>query len=489
MAEKGGNKGMLILIVGGGLFLVGLVVVLVIVKNASEAPSQGIQSTSVNRDKSTSILDVNTEVQSYIAAMSVEKEDMNRQIKSQSRSLLQVQERMNKEINEIQTNLKSQDGIILDKMDKLIKSNAEFTQVLTKRMETVEIQMRAFEKEKRSFIEDQKNILRKMKSYEKSVKDQAASSKASLAMTTKKITMDLKGSAKTSEDEGMTYDAKPEDVLGDLGNSLRGGEGSASSDLDPLAAVGAATPTYTTIKPLVKIELNKNSEKKQKFGSSKYSVILPAGSEAKAKLVYGVHAPVGGNPAPMILKVKGKFFGPNGSSLPLNDVVVIAKAVGQKAKSRALVQVTTISGVTAKGKAFAVKANGYVIGKDAIAGIEGKLLDSPPNFFFKYTGMGALSAAAAALSDSTTETRVDSTGQQFTNIKPGKVAQNAAYTGLSNAISKSADVVNRRLESWEEIVVVDGDQEVVVVILEPVKLEAYDADSFSTTMSNHEGLY
>jgi hypothetical protein len=282
--------------------------------------------------------------------------------------------------------------------------------------------------------------------------------------------MDYSGGLK----EGVTtFNLDSKDLNGAL-NSVGRGVGLGSNEGMERISLGTVDPS------------------KLQKGASSAKVVIPAGSQAKATLLYGAHAPVGGQPAPMLFRVDDLFLGPNGSSVPLKDVMIIGKAVGQKAKERAIVEVVSISGVTPRGVSFNVSGgggSGYVIGPDAMAGIKGKLFDAPPGFFLKYTGMGMLQAGASALVESTTTTETDINGRQFSNIKPGKVATNAAYSGLSGAISKTADLFSRRLEAWEELVEVDANQQVVVVLLKPVIIEELEVTSGDEAQTIHYGLY
>jgi hypothetical protein len=180
----------------------------------------------------------------------------------------------------------------------------------------------------------------------------------------------------------------------------------------------------------------------------------------------------------------------------LTGVKVIGKARGQEADARVVVEIIAISGVTVMGRSFYATAKGgdgamgYVIGRDARAGIPGVLKDAPPGYFAKYAGLGGLQAFAAGLAESTTETSTDATGRQFSNVISGKQAENAAYVGLSGAIGKTAELWSEKLESWEKMVVTQPRQDVVIMTLQPVTIEEIDVEQFSMlSQRHHTGLY
>ena len=227
---------------------------------------------------------------------------------------------------------------------------------------------------------------------------------------------------------------------------------------------------------------------KSKFEIKTPVVTIPAGSMVKAKLVFGAHAPLTGEPAPMIFKLLDIIRGPSRSSVPLGEAIMIGKAKANVSASRADVQVVGISGVSPIGQAYSHKMNGYVVGGDAQAGISGKLIDLPPGAFLKTGFVGFLAAGADALRGATVSSQTDGYGGTTQNVIPGQEAKNAAYTGLADAFGKIGDVFSKRMSEHITVVEVKPNQEVVVVVLEPIVLEVVEYDMFSNKATFNEGI-
>jgi hypothetical protein len=202
------------------------------------------------------------------------------------------------------------------------------------------------------------------------------------------------------------------------------------------------------------------------------TMTIPALSKVKARVVHGLLAPADGNPAPILFHVGQAWVGPMHSRTPLQGIMMLGMAKGKTNGSRAEIELSIISGVTPNGEAFTVNARGYVLGPDGHLGIKGILRDVPPGYWKKVTPLNFLSAGAAALAETTTQTQSDISGQQFSNIKAGKELSNAAYSALSATISDAANVFNRRLRDWKTAVEIDPLQDVTLILVDEVPVEA-----------------
>jgi hypothetical protein len=193
-------------------------------------------------------------------------------------------------------------------------------------------------------------------------------------------------------------------------------------------------------------------------------------------MIHGTMAPVSGSPAPMLFHVGNAMVGPMDSRVPLQGINMMGMAKGISNGARAEIEIVGISGVTPSGEAFSLQCTGYVIGPDTMVGVKGILRDIPEGYFKKILPANFLSAGAAAFANSTMQTTESMNGQQFSNIKPGQEVKNAMLTGLSQTVTEATDVLNKRLRDWKSAVEISMGQEVVIVILDQVKVEAMSVD-------------
>ena len=281
--------------------------------------------------------------------------------------------------------------------------------------------------------------------------------------------------------EKSEYKPMPELKL-DLGDTSSAGnnQGSVGSSFLPsYEGIGKGKPAFgmddpsliaglkysATMTTLGSVDIGKD-------GPGGPKLVIPALSRVKASIIHGAMAPVTGKPAPLLFYVGTAWVGPNHSRVPLQGIMIVGMATGQTNGSRAIVEPVLISGVTPNGEAFSLPCNGYVIGKDAMEGIKGILRDVPPGYWMKVTPLNFLSAGAAAMADSTKQTTSTYGGQQFTNTTPGKELAGAGYSALSKSLTEAADVFNRRLRDWQICVEVEPKQDVVIVLLQEVIVNA-----------------
>lgn len=103
--------------------------------------------------------------------------------------------------------------------------------------------------------------------------------------------------------------------------------------------------------------------------------IIGAGDSVRVKLLAGVHAPTDGTPYPVVFKLIGDIYGPDGSALPLGEARLIAAAQGSLPDSRALFRLTSLNARMPSGQRKVLSCDGWIVGEDGVRGMEGVLID------------------------------------------------------------------------------------------------------------------
>lgn len=250
-----------------------------------------------------------------------------------------------------------------------------------------------------------------------------------------------------------------------------------------------AAPTSTSVKRYYPKAKFKGTPVKKKSAELQ----IPGGVVIRARLMYGAHAPIGGKEAPMVFHADTNAYGPQGSVVPLKGVRFVGKAVGEKSTKKAKVQIVAVSGIGPGNIGYFEKVNGVVYGKDGMDGIAGTLREKPKGWFWQSTAVGALGQAAIGFQEAQKETTQNQfTGQQVSNVKPGKEAQNAALAGLAKGFGDMSTLLNKRLDNFTEMVDVQGFQEVTIVLLETVTIKGYEIKPSKFTKKSKtgdDGLY
>ena len=102
---------------------------------------------------------------------------------------------------------------------------------------------------------------------------------------------------------------------------------------------------------------------------------ISAGDSVQVELLTGVHARTDGDPYPVLFKLVGDVYGPDGSALPLGEARISARAQGSLIDHRAIIRLEDLNITLADGSRKSVRVDGYVVGEDGIVGMEGLLID------------------------------------------------------------------------------------------------------------------
>ena len=169
-----------------------------------------------------------------------------------------------------------------------------------------------------------------------------------------------------------------------------------------------------------------------------------AGDSVRLKLLAGVRAPTDGTPYPVVFKLIGDVYGPDGSALPLGEARLIAAAQGSLVDSRVLYRLSSLNIRLPSGRNDVIPVDGWVVGEDGIRGMEGVLID-PFGKAIGATGIaGGLSAfgSAAASNQVTSQTNVYG---GTTSIVTGDDMTYAAGKAISGAANAYSDLIKERL--------------------------------------------
>ena len=99
------------------------------------------------------------------------------------------------------------------------------------------------------------------------------------------------------------------------------------------------------------------------------------GDSVRLKLLAGVSAPTDGTPYPVVFKLIGDVYGPDGTALPLGEARLVAAAQGSLVDSRVLYRLSSLNIRLPSGRNDVIPVDGWVVGEDGIRGMEGILID------------------------------------------------------------------------------------------------------------------
>lgn len=233
--------------------------------------------------------------------------------------------------------------------------------------------------------------------------------------------------------------------------------------------------------------------------AEKKVAFIGAGDSVRIKLLAGVNAPTDGTPYPVLFKVIGDVYGPDGSSLPLGEARLIAAAQGSLTDSRALFRLTSMNIRLPSGERKVVNVDGWVVGEDGIRGMQGILIDPIGQAIGGAAVAGGLQGLAQGFQASRTSvTRaqrevVGPNGNLITVTDPdggfatsvtGNVGEYAAATGLSYGAREWANIIRDRLRELVPVVQVYSDREGTAVFAKSVKIE----NLYDELANSEEGL-
>ncbi len=213
---------------------------------------------------------------------------------------------------------------------------------------------------------------------------------------------------------------------------------------------------------------------KTEVPSVKQVSYLPGGSMARAVLLTGADAPVGGKPFPVLVALKEAFASPNSYSVPLKGCFALGKAEGNASSERADIQIVRMSCVLPDGKAFEQEVTGYLVGDDGKQGIPGKLVDKEGRkiAFAAIAGVGAGLARAFGQQQ---VTNVVTDSGAVTSTVTGDALTFGLASGAQGAAGEMQKYFQKQAERLFPVVEIDAGKNVTLVMLSGVKIWGLEA--------------
>ena len=169
-----------------------------------------------------------------------------------------------------------------------------------------------------------------------------------------------------------------------------------------------------------------------------------AGDSVRLKLLAGVRAPTDGTPYPVVFKLVGDVYGPDGTALPLGEARLVAAAQGSLVDSRVLYRLSSLNIRLPSGRNDVLPVDGWVVGEDGIRGMEGVLID-PFGKAIGATGFaGGLAAFGNAVATNQTTTNTNVYGGTTSTVT-GDDLTYAAGRALGGAANTYSDLIKERL--------------------------------------------
>ncbi|MBF0244127.1 MAG: hypothetical protein HQL31_02480 [Planctomycetes bacterium] len=428
----------------------------------------------------------------YFKALSTDFTGMKEDMQTVSKAVSQVQTRLSTRMEEQGKEHTEQLGKLSVMIEEINRRQVELAETVRRKVDTMELQWKSISDEKTRLYSQLDEAISKTRQLQSQMDSQVKMADDA-RLKSEGLRISGEGGREPSKpidefDSKMTYSTPLQSHIYRTSSDSLFGE-----SMGPVSVGG--------VSPIKRVSFPQSPTPRS--GTGKAVVAVPAGSQAMGILTYGAHAPIDGNMTPMVFDLLGSFRGPNNSIIPLKGIKIIAQARGMMTQFKTIdkdgnnqkqavakIELLYISGVTEGGISFHKECKGYVIGPDGDFGMKGRLEDMPPDWFMQYTSMGALTAGASALAESTTETSTDINGRQYTNVISGKEAKNALLSGFAGAVNQAAGVMNQRLEAWQKIVVVHPMQKVMLILLEPVVIDEIDVENYAAkTGLDYESIY
>jgi len=218
-------------------------------------------------------------------------------------------------------------------------------------------------------------------------------------------------------------------------------------------------------------------------------VRIPAGTFAKATLLTGVYAPVRSQAMPVLLKLSGDAWGPNGSKLPIREALLIGKAQGDPNSARAIVQIQTLSLVQEDGSTIEIPVNAYVTDGDGVQGVAGQYVYRMGEIVALASLTSGLASGADALSMRNLRSSVGPLGN-VQQVLEGDALEFAGLKAVGGTLEKLAQIVAKRIDEITPAVYTPNGRQVTVVFIQGADLPGMRIDAGNARRPNYawEGI-
>ena len=201
---------------------------------------------------------------------------------------------------------------------------------------------------------------------------------------------------------------------------------------------------------------------------------IPSGAFTRAVLLGGLDAPTGGtsqrNPQPVLLRLMDNAVLPNFFRSRIKECFVVGAGYGDISSERAYIRTESISCVTKDGTALDVPVKGYVTGEDGKAGMRGRLVSKQGQILANALMAGVASGIGHAFQQSSTTVSVSPLGSTST-VEPEKQLQAGLGMGVGRALDRLAQYYISLAEKVFPVIEVDAGRTVDVVLTQGVALQ------------------
>ena len=269
-----------------------------------------------------------------------------------------------------------------------------------------------------------------------------------------------------------------------------GGGGSAASSGIVSIALADGTSTKGAKNPAAPSKATSSAPK----DTRRY---IPSGAFTRAILLGGLDAPTGGmsqrNPQPVLLRLMDNGVLPNFFRSRIKECFVVGAGYGDISSERAYIRTESLSCITKDGTAIDVPVKGYVTGEDGKAGMRGRLVSKQGQILANALLAGVASGIGHAFQQSATTVSVSPLGATST-VEPEKQIQAGLGMGVGRALDRLAQYYISLAEKVFPVIEVDAGRAVDVVLTQGVALQtsldaqARDQDEFPQLANRSQQL-
>ncbi|MBS1983564.1 MAG: TraB/VirB10 family protein [Bdellovibrionales bacterium] len=199
------------------------------------------------------------------------------------------------------------------------------------------------------------------------------------------------------------------------------------------------------------------------------SIVLPAGSYVRAKLMTGVDVPEG-RAYPVLLELDFAYVTPNKRRLDLSGCFMIAKSQGDLSTERVQMQATKLSCVSKSGRMFEREVNGFIADdKDNNFAVSGAIHSKQGRVAAQAFLSSIVEGVGKAISSAQTTTQTNALGGSQTSVTGDQGAYMAAG-GAANAATLVTQWYLKQAQSLLPTINVVSGRDVWIVMQDTTKL-------------------
>lgn len=199
------------------------------------------------------------------------------------------------------------------------------------------------------------------------------------------------------------------------------------------------------------------------------SIVLPAGSYVKAKIMTGVDVPEG-KTYPVLMVLDFSYIAPNDFKVDLKGCFMIAKAEGDLSTERVQMQATKLSCVSRNGKMFEREVNGFVADDtDGSFAMQGKVQSKQG----RVATMAFMSSVVEGVGKAVQATQTSQSTNAFGGTQSSVTGDQEKYLiagGAANAASMVAQWYLKQAQNLAPTVSVNSGRDVWIVMKDKVAL-------------------